>query len=52
MAVKEEVKKRKRSRIASERVQAAWVSVIVLCSMLVLGAIWLAFTENYDWLLK
>ena len=52
MAVKEEVKKRKRSHIARERVQAAWVSVIVLCSMLVLGAVLLAFTDNYDWLLK
>ena len=52
MAVKEEVKKRKRSHIARERVQAAWVSVIVLCSMLILGAVLLAFTDNYDWLLK
>jgi hypothetical protein len=52
MAVKEEVKKRKRSHIARERVQAAWVSIIVLCSMLILGAVLLAFTDNYDWLLK
>jgi hypothetical protein len=44
--------KRKRSHFERERVQAACISLIVLCSMLVLGAIALAFTNNYDWLLK
>jgi hypothetical protein len=52
MALKEQVRKRKRSRGDKAGVEGAWVALIVLCSMLVLAAIWLAFSDNYDWLLK
>jgi len=52
MPLKEQVKKKKRSHRSGTGIQGAWVALIVLCSMLVLAAIWLAFSDNYDWLLK
>jgi hypothetical protein len=52
MALREQVKKKKRSHGDKAGFQGAWVALIVLCSMLVLAAIWLAFSDNYDWLLK
>jgi hypothetical protein len=52
MPLKAETGKRKKRNRYKHRIRGAWIALIALCSMIVLGAILFASADNYDWLFK